>query len=654
MEPSNLSAKHVAPCRQVEPDLRRSDSPGGADPRCMDSRHEETLGLVALVLLFVSIWTVVKPYAGLVHDARLYAVQTAAKLHPDIFLGDLFLRYGSQDNFTIFPRLYAPLASAIGIESAAAMLTFVASLAWIGFGFLVARELSGPRLALMAVGILIATPGWYGAYEVFQIGEMFLSARLPAELFALVGLFAYLRRRFWLALAACAASALIHPLMAMPIIGLLMLTVVYKYAGLPIALAATFAAVASIPTVAFLLPTAPVEQLDAWVSVLETRSTFLFPSLWRAVDWQYHLLILATLLIASRTMPDTRIRELAVCAALVGSAGVLLAAIGASMPEHPALLRAQTWRWVWVACLLAILMLPQIVRDLWQRGVDTPARAAALLLASAWLLLSSVGGLLAIVALAILSQANRRNLSYSVSVNRLAWAALGLTLASIFVAAAQFAAYPLDTNKEPMWIQRLVNVVGPASSALVIVTACWIGVLPGRGPRPVMAVAAVAIAASVLMVPRAVRDWTAINYSGATYEAFAPWRSIIPRHAEVLWPGDAVATWLVLERRSYFSPDQLAGLLYSPDMTLELQRRASALKSFASPDWWTMADLRQEAKPKDLTTEILFQVCKAPGLDYMVSDTDLGFAASTVRRPGREIDLYLYDCRASVPGGSSP
>jgi hypothetical protein len=84
-------------------------------------------------------------------------------------------------------------------------------------------------------------------------------------------------------------------------------------------------------------------------------------------------------------------------------------------------------------------------------------------------------------------------------------------------------------------------------------------------------------------------------------------------------------------------------------MTGELRTRAAALGSLASPGWWTLAEDSKEAKPKDLTAEILSAVCRAPGLDFVVSADDVGGALSSVRRPGREIDVYLYDCQSWRP-----
>jgi hypothetical protein len=167
-----------------------------------------------------------------------------------------------------------------------------------------------------------------------------------------------------------------------------------------------------------------------------------------------------------------------------------------------------------------------------------------------------------------------------------------------------------------------------------------------------VALAAVAIAALALLTPRAIRDWTASRYSGPTVQAFADWRAAIPQDAEVLWPDDTMATWLLLERRSYFSQDQLAGILYSPAMTHELLRRAVALRPIASPEWWTLVDLSQEARPKELTADTLAAVCRSPGLDYVVSGSNLGGATLTTRMPQRDRDVYLYECSAvsKTPG----
>jgi hypothetical protein len=601
----------------------------------------------SLLALFLAVWTVASPYSGLVHDAQLYALQTAAKLKPEIFLGDLFLRYGSQDDFTIFPWIYAPLAWGIGLEPAAAALTFAASIAWLALGFMIAREISGTRLALLSLGLLTAIPGWYGAYKVFEIGEVFLSARLPAEVLAIGGLLCYLRGRILLAITLCIASALIHPLMALPMMGLLILMPVRSHAGPRIARLAVLAAIAGGTLAAFLIPAEPIERFDDWLSILKTRSLFLFPTLWRFADWQQHLLTLATLVLASQTSAEARTKTLTSCAAWIGVAGVILAIIAEIIPEHPSLLQAQPWRWVWISSLLAIIVLPQVLHDLWRGGSGSAERSAAMLIATAWLLADSVGGLVAIIAIGVLSQADRTSERSQLWLTRTAWTALGATILGTIVGAVQLASYPLDTNREPMWIQRAVNLVSPTQSSILIVAACWAVAMRSRARAAPIALTLLAVVALIALGPRAARTWSTFPHSGESHQVFALWRSIIPEDAEVLWPGDMMATWLLLERRSYFSSDQLAGLLYSPSMTPELQQRAAALSSLVNPDWWTLADWRKEAQPRQLTAGILADLCRAPELDYFVAATNVGGAISTIRRPEREIDVYLYACRKS-------
>jgi hypothetical protein len=304
---------------------------------------------------------------------------------------------------------------------------------------------------------------------------------------------------------------------------------------------------------------------------------------------------------------------------------------------------------MWVPCLLAIIVLPGLLHGLFSHGAGTPGRAAAVLMASAWLLADSGGGLIAAVALvtwiagARLTERSRQLVSVG------AWVTLAAALTAVAFAALQFAAYPMDTNRDPLWVQRAVMFVGPTACSLTIVAACWFVATISHGRSSAIALVVLAGVALAAFGPRAVRNWTAEDYSGDSRRAFEPFRSMIPERAEVLWPGNAIGTWLLLERRSYFSQDQLAGLLYSPRMTGELRTRAAALGSLASPGWWTMAEGSKEAKPKDLTAEILSAVCRAPGLDFVVSADDVGGALSSVRRPGREIDVYLYDCQSWRP-----
>jgi len=70
---------------------------------CTTSR----LGLGVVGLLGIATWALSHSYRGIFHDAGLYTLQALARLHPDSLPEDVFLKFGSQDGFTIFSPIYA-------------------------------------------------------------------------------------------------------------------------------------------------------------------------------------------------------------------------------------------------------------------------------------------------------------------------------------------------------------------------------------------------------------------------------------------------------------------------------------------------------------------------------------------------------------------
>src|SRR4051812_752601 len=77
-----------------------------------------TLRNAALLALAAFVFVAVRPNTGVRHDAILYAAQALYRLHPDIFAQDLFFKFGSQENFTVFGRVFAFLITQLGFTSA--------------------------------------------------------------------------------------------------------------------------------------------------------------------------------------------------------------------------------------------------------------------------------------------------------------------------------------------------------------------------------------------------------------------------------------------------------------------------------------------------------------------------------------------------------
>src|SRR5262249_14838868 len=72
--------------------------------------------LLVCALLAANAFT--QPYRGLQHDARLYAAQVLERSEPGTLDLDLYLRYGSQDRYTIFSAVLLPVVRLIGLEPA--------------------------------------------------------------------------------------------------------------------------------------------------------------------------------------------------------------------------------------------------------------------------------------------------------------------------------------------------------------------------------------------------------------------------------------------------------------------------------------------------------------------------------------------------------
>src|SRR5690242_18081266 len=110
-----------APRRFSSPEIRRpATEPRPEAPPCawptwlfpgLD-RLDAAPGVLLFVMLALN--SLVQPYHGFEHDARLYAVQAVERVQPGLYGDDLYLRYGSQDRYSAFSLIVMPLIAAIG------------------------------------------------------------------------------------------------------------------------------------------------------------------------------------------------------------------------------------------------------------------------------------------------------------------------------------------------------------------------------------------------------------------------------------------------------------------------------------------------------------------------------------------------------------
>jgi hypothetical protein len=273
-----------------------------------------------------------------------------------------------------------------------------------------------------------------------------------------------------------------------------------------------------------------------------------------------------------------------------------------------------------------------------------PVRASALLLGSGWLLVGYLGGALAILAALLWFVRRHLDKHAPAALMKGAWSVAACSAVLLVAFGMQALHLGMDSNAAPPWVQRLVNfasVAGPLACLVGLVCHLTLRSTSRTAPIIVGLLAAVVLTG---LIPYWLVPTLEPRYSNSNQAKFATWREKIPPTDEVLWHEYPVAAWVLLNRRSFLSASQSAGLLYSRELTREFARRSESLAALASPGWWTMAAMAAEDEPKKLTPPLLREICREPALAYVVTATDLGGAAGRVEWPTRDQYVFLYDC----------
>jgi hypothetical protein len=567
------------------------------------------------------LWSIKHHYLGLGGDARLYAVQALARIHPNLG-NDLYLKNASQDSFTLFSSLYAPCIVLIGLGNAALTLTLAFKILFFTASWVLGRHLLQGACAFRAVALLILIPGVYGAFGVFQYAEDWLTARSAAEALVVTAIACSIcGRRLSGLLIACGAMAL-HPLMALP--GLLWLVCLW----LPLRLSALAAAagillvlaIASIASWTPLMGHLAVVMDAAWLEVVRERSQFLLLQFWRAGDWSQNARPFLSLSLSILAIDDARVRKIGATAILIGAAGLMLALIASLVGPVAILLQGQAWRWVWVTSFASVLLLVPTLRALWR-----PDRCGPLcvpLMICGWMF-STIGGTICLAF------------------------ALTLWLVRDFM-KDRVAMYHRDMGT------RLESLSLTAVAAFT-----------NRGkPRPIVLSLTTAglVAACLYSMPRALHDSTRVG-TVAESDAYSDWRRAIPPDANV-WiapvRNSAAFAWFTLQRPSYLTVDQSSGVVFSRATALEVKRRSQVLLPLLDPDWRLLSNMAQAhssggksaTSVRPLTPERLRSVCRDPQLNFVVAAENVGLDPLRHARPGGQQDWYLYDCR--IVNGASP
>ena len=613
------------------------------------------LPAVTLLCAFVSIWIVQNPAFGLIHDSQIYAFQALARLHPDLYSQDIYLRYGSQDDYTIFSPLFAAAMHVLGVENAAVAFTLLAQAMYFAAAALLARVLVPARFVWLGLGLLCALPCFYGADNKFALAEGFTTPRLFAEAFVMAGLAAFLTRRFWVAGSLGLIALLLHPLMTVPgiVVALCTSTTPPRVRAWAIS-AGVLAGCAMLAWLAF--HGTALRFDDKWMRMLWTALSYLWVSQWPAISWSQTLVCMSTLAIGVLALERSHARSLCRAALIAGIGGIALSYVAVDLLHIVLALQVQPWRWAWMAVLIVTLLAPFIAHRLW--SLNTFGRCAVLLLTAAWIWTNQKYAI-GIVGLALLATiaATRATAPLPPKTHRLLF--IGSALVLVLAVVSHIAALELSARTAPdismvPWMLRSIRAFSRSGALpfIAFLLIC-IAVYRFRTTTAQLSIAGVTLLALAAVVPSSLHEWS-MRWYDRDFDAFSEWRSIIPPRTEVLWFDSPLSVWLLLQRPSYLSGPQEASAVFSHSAAVALKGRVDKIQTYLYSEpgaaWVDRIEESESARQARAAAPLsLAKLCaEAPDLRFIVTEKNMlaepvAALPPTVSAPFRELRLYRCD-----------
>ena len=570
------------------------------------SRSALLVGLAAMALYLLA-----RGYEGLQHDGILYSAQALVRGRVPALRADPFFSGGSQDAFSLYPLLIAPLYELWGLAFThqALLLLGLAATALALLALL--RELKLQACipwGLLAVAVLSPM---YGGMRIFSYAEPFLTARTLAEPLVLLSLLASLRARLVPAFALQALALTLHPLMTLPALVVTWLMAVMRdrrwlwaLALLPLLLLLGYRGVS------------PLDRLlqfydPAWWALVDGVNKQVVPTNWELRDAWYALTDIGLLVFAFGLLEPRSPGRRLLAALLIATALLLATSLIGTVLLHSVLItQIQPWRVLWLTHLLACALAPFVLWQCWRR--DGLWRLTAAFIVLVLLDGQSSIGYGGPLLLGCLLSAGLAFIGVDVSRTVLR-GLLGLCILGSVAYSITHLAWQLDRIA---WLQPTAGLVTrlartAAEPLLAVMLAALLAWLALRGA----AARRVALALGVTAVGLAIAAWDRRDELARLTEsppARPPFTELIPVGATVYWPDHLAAIWVLLGRASHYSRHQAAGMLFN-------QRTAQ-----------TFAPLREAYKPIDAAREQcetgaalggapqMLAACATPRLDLVV------------------------------------
>jgi hypothetical protein len=631
-----------------------------------------------LYFLLLATNALARPYAGITHDARLYSAQVLSQLEPGAFGDDLFFRYGSQDQFSIFSRFAAPFVHVLGAHAAFFLLYLVFnSLLILALKNLVEALIADRLVSTLALVFMMAATLNFGGLSSFHVQEIFLTARVLANALVAFGLERTLRGQFFLALGLIILAMAFHPLMAFG--GFLIWAGTLAWSVLPGKLLVFLTSVLGIAGTLVLatpsLATGILGTMDeSWHEVILRATPFIFVSQWKASDWLNIAMGLIGLAAAAGfrsresgvrsrrsevegqrsevglttsdlrpltsgfrppasdlRLPDSCLRRrFLVMVAIVSVAAVVGTALAECLP-YALLVQGQPYRALWILKVLQIPFAFWFASRLWRMPQwYGPVGAAALVGVLGLTTNMALERCFPLFFLPVLVVRYRglshpplyrdwwpRSLMASLVLGFLGWALYKLVLLTANHAAILEHLDLLD------FARLLIENIGPITwLVLFAVFALWAARRPhfSRGMQGACAVVILLVQGAMAMLPASpsFRE----NYTRYGKDIRVIQEFLRQRHAPAMPTiysclGRLDLVWLDLHAKSYFDWWQMSGVMFQRQTAMEGQRRALVVGPFELDRFRRAGDIPEYTREQVSRFFALDFDTAAPNLDNL-------------------------------------
>jgi len=622
---------------------------------------------ITLFLLLLAFNSIARPCSSSAHDARLYTLQALNAATDGAFADDIFLCFGSQDQYSLFSRVVGPMVSVLDVRWTFFILYLIFNVLFIAGLFRFVRALIEDRLiSTLALVFLVTAPLGYGGHGIFMVHEQFFTPRLVAAALTLFALERLLRHAFVTAFALLAIGVALHPLMAF---GGIMVAVAYVassmlptrlFVGLTAATLFSFAGLLCMPSIA---QRAFGAMDDEWHQWIRLAVGYNYPDAWFWRDW-LNLGVAFALPIAAcwSLFGDDPMRRRFLTAVTLASAVGFLTTLAASFLPYALLFQAQPYRVLWILqTLQAPLGFLLIAR--WSASPSMALRMAALALVGFFCVVYYIPNEFLIIAMAvpvsfIISLASEENKQpgwwwYTV--------ARGFVLGAIGWMA--YRSWFFVVNRDVLWqfvdVDEFVMV--DVFSPIVCVVA-FLRFLPTSEFAPRFAMIRLGSLAASILVPCAVFAIDAFTPLRDEYSLLGKDIAFLhdfiqtkdhKKPPAIYWSlGRPDLLWVDVPATSYFDILQTAGVMFNRKTAEEIDRRTGVVGKFEM-----VRQRREELFVDDgrkISIENLFKLsfncsepsredlialCQQQGLDYVVIPQE--FPGLHSASNGR---IYVYDC----------